>query len=160
MLRNGLYHRGADAFSTCPRSGFFGKAWLCLGTGSDFVVARHSHHRCPGRAISLVPPHGASTAAVFVAFIATPPGRRCPLDRLPCGLADASPTAAEGRFQTLLTCRHGPTWHLAQVPPADLDIPILGQLAPSQLPLGDALEPGSLEVVRFDAPLRGRPLRE
>jgi len=48
----------------------------------------------------------------------------------------------------------------AQVPPADLDIPILGQLAPSQLPLGDALEPGPLEVVRLDAPLRGPPLRQ
>ena len=33
-----------------------------------------------------------------------------------------------------------PTYGLAQIPPADLDIPILGQLAPSQLPLGDAFE--------------------
>jgi hypothetical protein len=40
--------------------------------------------------------------------------------------------------------------HLAQVPPADLYIPVLGQLPPAQLPLGDALEPGSLEIVGFD----------
>jgi hypothetical protein len=32
-------------------------------------------------------------------------------------------------------------------------IPILDQLPPAQLPLGDALEPGSLEVVGFDAAL-------
>jgi hypothetical protein len=39
---------------------------------------------------------------------------------------------------------------LAQIPPANLDIPILGHQAASQgLPLGDALEPGSLEVVGF-----------
>ena len=37
---------------------------------------------------------------------------------------------------------------LAQVPSADLDIPVLGQLAPAQLPLGDALEPGALELVQ------------
>jgi hypothetical protein len=39
--------------------------------------------------------------------------------------------------------------------PADrdrlLDISILGQLAPAQLPLGDGLEPGPLEVVRLNA---------
>jgi len=38
-------------------------------------------------------------------------------------------------------------------PSADLHIPVLAQLAPAQLPLGDALEPGPLEVVRRDAPL-------
>ena len=48
----------------------------------------------------------------------------------------------------------------AQVPPADLDIPILGQLAPSQLPLSNALEPGPLKVVRLDAALGSGPLRE
>ena len=42
-----------------------------------------------------------------------------------------------------------------QVPPADLDIPILGQLAPAKLPFGDALEPGPLKVVRVDAALWG-----
>ena len=53
--------------------------------------------------------------------------------------------AAVGRFETL------PAGRLTQVPPADLHVPILGQLAPSQLPLGDALEPRPLEVVRLYA---------
>ena len=48
--------------------------------------------------------------------------------------------------------------YLAQIPPADLHIPILGQLPPAQLPLGDALEAGPLEEVCFDAPLGGGPL--
>jgi hypothetical protein len=39
-------------------------------------------------------------------------------------------------------------------------IPILGQLEPAQLPLGDALKTGPLEVVRSDAILGGGPLRE
>jgi hypothetical protein len=43
---------------------------------------------------------------------------------------------------------------MSQVPPADLDIPVLSQLALAQLPLSSALEPGPLEVVRLDAPLR------
>jgi hypothetical protein len=47
-----------------------------------------------------------------------------------------------------------PTYGLEQVPPADLDIPVLGQLAAAQFPLDDALEPRSLEVVCLDAPLR------
>jgi hypothetical protein len=41
-----------------------------------------------------------------------------------------------------------------------LHVPILGQRAPAELPLGDALEPGSLEVVGFDAPLGGGRLRQ
>ena len=67
--------------------------------------------------------------------------------------------AAMGRFATLpwLAAR-SPTYGLAQIPPADLDIPILGQLAPSQLPLSDALEPGPLEVVGLDAALKGGSL--
>ena len=44
--------------------------------------------------------------------------------------------------------------------PADLDIPILGQLTPAQLPLGDALEPGPLEIISLDAPLGRGALRE
>jgi hypothetical protein len=44
-------------------------------------------------------------------------------------------------------------------PPADLHIPILGQLAPPELPLGDALEADPLEVVRLGAPLGGGRLR-
>jgi hypothetical protein len=50
------------------------------------------------------------------------------------------------------------SWRLTQIPPADLDIPVLGQLAPAQLPPGDTLEPGPLGIVRLDAPLgMGRP---
>jgi len=49
--------------------------------------------------------------------------------------------------------------HLAWSSPADLDIPVVGQLAPSQFPLGDAFEPRPLEIVRLAAVLRGRPLR-
>jgi hypothetical protein len=66
-----------------------------------------------------------------------------------------------GRFETLpwLPAR-SPNCGLAQVPTADLNIPILGQLAPSQLPLGDRFEPRPLEVVRFDAAFGGRPLRQ
>jgi hypothetical protein len=52
------------------------------------------------------------------------------------------------------------TRRLAQVPPADLDIPVLGQLAAAQLPLSDAIEPGSLEVVGLDAAFGGGRLRE
>ncbi|HMD62594.1 MAG TPA: GYD domain-containing protein [Stellaceae bacterium] len=47
---------------------------------------------------------------------------------------------------------------LADVAPADLDVAVLGQLAPAELPLGDALEPGSLQVVGLDAALGGGPL--
>ena len=46
---------------------------------------------------------------------------------------------------------------LAQVAPADLDIPILSQLPPSQFSLGDALEPRPLKVVRLNA-TRGVPV--
>jgi hypothetical protein len=56
--------------------------------------------------------------------------------------------------------KHRPHLALGLVPPADLDIPVLGQLTPAQLPLGDTLEPGFLEVVSLDAPLRGGPFRE
>ena len=59
--------------------------------------------------------------------------------------------SAMGRFETFpwLAAR-SPTYGLAQIPPADLHIPILGQLAPSQLPFGDAVESSSLEVVSID----------
>jgi hypothetical protein len=51
-----------------------------------------------------------------------------------------------------------PTRHLAQVPPADLDIPIVGQLALPEFSLGDALEPGSLEVLALNATVENGPL--
>jgi hypothetical protein len=48
---------------------------------------------------------------------------------------------------------------LADVPPADLDVPVLSQLAlPAQLPLNGTLEPGPLEIVRLDASLGRGPL--
>src|SRR6516225_9293003 len=51
-----------------------------------------------------------------------------------------------------------PGLHLAQVSPADLDVPVLGQLPPAQLPLSDALKPGPLEIISLDAPLGSGPL--
>jgi hypothetical protein len=45
-----------------------------------------------------------------------------------------------------------------QIPPADLHVAVLGQLAPVEFALGDALEPSSLEIVRLDAALGGGPL--
>jgi putative ABC transport system substrate-binding protein len=63
-----------------------------------------------------------------------------------------------GRFETLLSRRHGSDRYSAHVPPADLDIPVLGQLPPTHLPLGNAFEPGRLEIVRLDAPLGGWPV--
>jgi hypothetical protein len=57
-----------------------------------------------------------------------------------------------GRSAAPRGSRRGP---FAQVASGDLDIPIRGQLPPAQLPLGDALEPGPLEVVRLDTLLRG-----
>jgi hypothetical protein len=42
---------------------------------------------------------------------------------------------------------------LAQVAPADLRVPVLGQLVQPKFPLDDALESGPLEVVRLDTPL-------
>jgi hypothetical protein len=50
----------------------------------------------------------------------------------------------EGRFETLLPAiGHRPHLALGLVPPADLDISVLGQLAPAQLSLSDTLEPGA-----------------
>jgi len=51
----------------------------------------------------------------------------------------------------------GRDWPLEprHVPPAELDIPIFGQLATTHLPLGDAFEPGPLEVISLDVALRG-----
>ena len=48
-----------------------------------------------------------------------------------------------------------PTDGLAQVPSTDLHVPILGQQAPSQFPLGDAFEPGPLETISLAAALGG-----
>ena len=50
-----------------------------------------------------------------------------------------------------------PLTHIAS---AYLHVPVLGQLAPAQLPLGDVLKPGPLEAVSLDTAIRGRPFRE
>jgi hypothetical protein len=42
---------------------------------------------------------------------------------------------------------------LTQIPPADLHVPILGQLALAQLPLGDALKSGPLVSTPLRPPL-------
>ena len=47
-----------------------------------------------------------------------------------------------------------PTAALTQIFPADLDIPVFGQLPSAQAPLRDAFEAGPLEI------LRGRPSRQ
>ena len=59
----------------------------------------------------------------------------------------AEPNAGIGSSVALRTLSH--------VPPAELDIPIFGHLATTHLPLGDAFEPGPLEVISLDVALRG-----
>jgi hypothetical protein len=49
---------------------------------------------------------------------------------------------------------------LTEIAASDLDIAILGQLAAAQLALDDKLEPGALEMERFQAPLGRRRLIE
>jgi hypothetical protein len=84
---------------------------------------------------------------------------RCDLSRLVAHAAGL--TSTDGwRNRSNSSLSHIRPWHPAQVPPADLDISVLGQLPPPQLPLGDALEAGPLEVVGFDAPIGARPLRQ
>jgi hypothetical protein len=47
-----------------------------------------------------------------------------------------------------------------QVALGDLYVAVFGQLAPAQLPFGNALEPGPLQVAGFDASLRGGTFRQ
>jgi hypothetical protein len=47
-----------------------------------------------------------------------------------------------------------------QITPGDLDVAVIGQLSPSQLPFDRKLEAGALEVKRFQATLRGGRLIE
>ena len=42
----------------------------------------------------------------------------------------------------------------AQIAPVNLDVAVIGQLQVPHLALGDALEPGPLQVIRFNAPFR------
>ena len=78
----------------------------------------------------------------------------------------AQPLAAAGRsfkgLQRVDLIRCPISWpvptgseYLAQVTPADLDISILGQMAPAQLLLGDTLEPGPLKVIAAYSPVAG-----
>ena len=39
-----------------------------------------------------------------------------------------------------------------QITTSDLDIPIIGQLPAANFPLSDEFEPGSVQVVSFEAP--------
>jgi hypothetical protein len=48
-----------------------------------------------------------------------------------------------------------PSFALAQIAPGDLDIAVIGQLAPAQFPLGGKLETGPPEVVSLQAAFRG-----
>ena len=59
-----------------------------------------------------------------------------------------------------LASRRDPRLDLAQIPPAELHIPVLGQLPPTDLSFGNALEPGPLSVAGFNTPLWGGPLGE
>jgi hypothetical protein len=47
-----------------------------------------------------------------------------------------------------------------QIATGDLDIPVLGQLAATNLPLGDEFEPGPVEVIGFEAPFRRAGFRK
>jgi hypothetical protein len=49
---------------------------------------------------------------------------------------------------------------LAQIAPGYLDVTVFGQVPPTQFPLSNHLEPGSLKVERLDAPLGRRALIE
>ena len=49
---------------------------------------------------------------------------------------------------------------LAQIATSDLDVTVISQLPAAQLPFGDHLEAGALQVERFHAPLGRRRLIE
>src|SRR5215469_6140638 len=51
--------------------------------------------------------------------------------------------------------RHRLLWHLAQIPPADLDVLVVGQLTSGAASLGDTLEPSSLKVIGLGAVFGG-----
>jgi hypothetical protein len=50
--------------------------------------------------------------------------------------------------------RRGSGFAFTQITARDLSIAIIGQLPPSNLPLGDQFEPGSVEMVGFEAAFR------
>jgi hypothetical protein len=47
---------------------------------------------------------------------------------------------------------------LSQIAPGDFDVAVIGQLPTPQLALGNPLKSRAVEVVGFDAALRGRPV--
>jgi hypothetical protein len=49
---------------------------------------------------------------------------------------------------------------LPQIAARDLDVPIGGQLPPSNLPLGDEFEPSPVTVIAFEAAFRRRGFRK
>ena len=48
----------------------------------------------------------------------------------------------------------------SQIPPGDLDIAVVGQLAATNLPFGDEFERGLVKMVGFEAPFRRGGLRK
>jgi hypothetical protein len=46
----------------------------------------------------------------------------------------------------------GPARPFAEIATGDLDVPIVGQLPAANFPLSDEFEPGSVQVVSFEAP--------
>jgi hypothetical protein len=54
----------------------------------------------------------------------------------------------------------GPGIAFTHIAPDDLDIAVIGQLPPPQLPFNNKLKPGPLEVERFEASCRGGRLTE
>jgi hypothetical protein len=53
-----------------------------------------------------------------------------------------------------------PRFAFSEIPPANFDIAIVGQLPAAQLAFGYQFEPGPLKMVGFEAPLGCRALRE
>jgi hypothetical protein len=47
-----------------------------------------------------------------------------------------------------------------EIPASDLDVGVIGQLPATNLPLGDEFQPGPLQIIGFQAPLRCRGLIE
>jgi len=70
--------------------------------------------------------------------------------------------ALSSRFERVdrINASYGRVVALSQITPGDLDVAIIGQLPPSQLPFDSKLEAGSREMERFQATLRGRRLIE
>jgi len=66
----------------------------------------------------------------------------------------SQPPSSDARRRPLekiaLPHRRGFLSHIAAV---DLDIAVIGQLSAAQLPLGDVLEPRSVQVITLNAPL-------